>query len=542
MKPIKNYLPCGIVPLLLCLLSCSDDKDKITSSIQVITKEATSIAYESAVSGANIFNDAQISIVDKGVLLDILPNVDWEVSTKISMGSGGTSFECNLTGLTPATQYYVRAYVKTETELYFGTTQSFVTKTIGMALVNTNETSAIQATQATLHGEVSYAGGTPVSERGFVWSTTPTPEMAIHNSISNGSGLGVFSNTIETLEPATQYYYRAYAINQIGVSYGETIQFSTPATLATILTKPIENISLYGARSGGEVINDGGAAISQKGIVWGTQPNPTTSLTTKTLNGAGLSNFTATLTLLTPGTVYHLRAYATNSVGTAYGNAITFSTLEIPTSITDVDGNVYSVFQIGNQFWMQENLRVSKYCNGDAIPMYMADAQWQQLTTGGWSYYDNFSGNESVGKLYNFYAVADDRNPCPCGWHVPTDAEWTQLENHLIAVGMNFDNTNQGNKIAKAMASKTMWQTSSIFGAVGFNSSTNNTSHFNGLPAGRRFNTGEFVNYGSTAAWWTSSQQNGDLAWYRWLSKDGLDSKKNAANKRFGYNIRCIMD
>jgi uncharacterized protein (TIGR02145 family) len=542
MKTIKNYLPYGIVPLLLCLLSCSDDKDNSTSSIQVITREATSIAYESAVSGANIFNDAQISIVDKGVLLDIVPDVDWEVSTKISRGSGGTSFECNLTNLTPATQYYVRAYVKTETELYFGTTQSFVTKTIGMALVNTNETSAIQATQATLNGEVTYAGGTPVTERGFVWSTTPNPEMAIHNSISNGSGVGAFSNTIETLEPATQYYYRAYAINQIGVSYGETIQFSTPATLATIQTKPIENIGLYGAMSGGEVINDGGAAITQKGIVWGTQPNPTTSLTTKTLNGAGLSNFTATLTQLTPGTVYHLRAYATNSVGTAYGNAITFSTLEIPTSITDVDGNVYSVIQIGNQFWMQENLRVSKYCNGDAIPMYMADEQWQQLTTGGWSYYDNFSGNESVGKLYNFYAVTDDRNLCPCGWHVPTDAEWTQLENHLIATGMNFDNTTQGNKIAKAMASKTMWQTSSIFGAVGFNPTTNNNSNFNGLPAGRRFNTGEFVNYGSTAAWWTSSQQNSDLSWYRWLSKDGLDSKKNAANKRFGYNIRCIMD
>jgi uncharacterized protein (TIGR02145 family) len=191
---------------------------------------------------------------------------------------------------------------------------------------------------------------------------------------------------------------------------------------------------------------------------------------------------------------------------------------------------------------MQQNLKSTKYCNGDPIPMVSIDQQWQELTTGGWSYFDNLSVNESYGRLYNYYAATDDRNPCPCGWHVPTDAEWTQLENYLISTGKNFDNTTQGNKIAKSMASVNMWQASSIFGAVGFNPSSNNTSGFNGIPTGRRFNTGEFANQGSTAAWWTATQQNSTLAWYRWLSKDGLDSKRNSSNKTFGYNIRCIMD
>lgn len=543
MKCLKTYQLASYWLVLLCLVACSKNEDNSGDEIlRISTKEALSIGYENATVGGIINNSTQTLITEKGILWGLQPELSFSDNQYIPCGYGNDSFDYTLSQLSPNTTYYFQAYAKTENSQILGEVKSFSTKQIGMALVETYSPESILSNRARFKGEVKYEGGSPVSISGFIWGTFPGIDYLTSEDIPISSGTGLMEYDINTLEPGKSYYYRAYAINSMGISYGDPVNFVTPQTAPILTTKPIQNIGLYSAKSGGEIESDGGSVITQKGIVWSTQPNPTISLTSKTLNGGGVSNFESNLNQLAPNTTYYVRAYATNSVGTAYGNTITFNTLPIPTSVTDVDGNVYSVLVLGNQIWMQENLKTTKYCNGDPIPMYMSDVQWQELTTGGWSYFDNFSGNESYGKLYNYYAATDNRNPCPCGWHVPTDAEWTQLENYLIANGMNFDNTTQGNKIAKSMASKNMWQASSIFGAVGFNPSTNNTSGFNGIPAGRRFNTGEFVNLGSTAAWWTATQQNTTLAWYRWLSKDGLDSKRSSSNKSFGYNIRCIMD
>jgi len=543
MKRLTNYKTVVYLLFLFFIYACSkNEEDTVNQVLEISTKEALSIGYENATVGGIIVNSTGTEIIEKGILWGEQTDLTFSTDQFVTAGNGNQSFDVTLTQLLPNTTYYFQAYIKTQNETLMGETKSFSTKALGLALIETLLPVQITPTSALLKGNVSYEGGSSVTDRGFVLGTTPNPDLSSAEVIAVGQGQGVYEQNMSQLLPASTYYVKAYAVNSLGISYGDEIIFSTPATTPTLITKPIQNIGLYAAKSGGEVESDGGSSITQKGIVWNTQPNPTISLTTKTLNGSGVSSFEANLNQLNPNTIYYVRAYATNSVGTSYGNELTFTTLPIPTSVSDIDGNVYSVLVLGNQIWMQENLKTTKYCNGDPIPMYMSNVQWQDLTTGGWSYYDNFSGNESYGKLYNYYAATDNRNPCPCGWHVPTDAEWTQLENHLIANGMNFDNTTQGNKIAKSMASKNMWQASSIFGAVGFNPSTNNTSGFNGIPAGRRFNTGEFVNLGSTAAWWTSTQQNSTLAWYRWLSKDGLDSKRSSSNKSFGYNIRCIMD
>jgi uncharacterized protein (TIGR02145 family) len=543
MKRLTNYKTVVYLLFFLIIYACSNkEEDTGNQVLQILTKEALSIGYENATLGGIIVNSTSIEIIEKGILWGEQADLSFSTDNFTAVGNGNQSFDVILSQLIPNTTYFFQAYIKTQNEILKGETKSFSTKALGMALIETLLPVQITPTTALLKGYVSYEGGSPVTNRGFVIGTLPNPDLSTAEVIAVGQGQGMYEQNVNQLLPGMTYYVRAYAFNALGASYGDVLVFSTPATVPTLTTKPIQNIGLYTAKSGGEIESDGGSVITQKGIVWSTQPNPTISLTTKTLNGGGVSNFEANLNQLVPNTTYYVRAYATNSVGTAYGNTITFNTLPIPTSVTDVDGNVYTVLVLGNQVWMQENLKTTKYCNGDQIPMYMSDVQWQALTTGGWSYYDNIGGNETLGKLYNFYAASDVRNPCPCGWHVPTDAEWTQLENYLIANGMNFDNTTQGNKIAKSMASTNMWQTSSIFGAVGFNPSTNNTSGFNGIPAGRRFNTGEFVNLGSTAAWWTATQQNTTLAWYRWLSKDGLDSKRSSSNKTFGYTIRCVMD
>jgi uncharacterized protein (TIGR02145 family) len=142
----------------------------------------------------------------------------------------------------------------------------------------------------------------------------------------------------------------------------------------------------------------------------------------------------------------------------------------------------------GDQVWTVENAEMVTYRDGTEIPQITDPTEWENLTTGAWCYYDN---DPTKGKLYNWYAVAGihDNDPntpnkelAPENWHVPSDAEWTTLENYLIANGYNYDGTTTGNKIAKAMASTTGWDSSSNIGEIGNDQSSNNSSGFNAFP------------------------------------------------------------
>ena len=135
---------------------------------------------------------------------------------------------------------------------------------------------------------------------------------------------------------------------------------------------------------------------------------------------------------------YYVGAYATNSIGTAYGNEISFVTI-FPNcgAITDVDGNIYVTVTIGSQCWLQENLKTTKYNDMTDIPFVTGDSEWEALTTAGYCWYDNNAADykSAYGSLYNWYSVSvttnGGKNVCPTGWHVPVDAEWTVLANYL---------------------------------------------------------------------------------------------------------------
>ena len=152
---------------------------------------------------------------------------------------------------------------------------------------------------------------------------------------------------------------------------------------------------------------------------------------------------------------------------------------------TDADGNVYHTVTIGTQTWTVENLKTSKYNDGTKIPLVTDGTTWGNLTTPGYCWHNNDAATNKAtyGALYNWYAVNTGKL-APSGWHVPTDAEWTTLENYLIAHGYNYDSTTTGNKIAKALAAQTYWTTYSTTGTIGCNLSTNNRSGFFG-PSGR---------------------------------------------------------
>ena len=218
---------------------------------------------------------------------------------------------------------------------------------------------------------------------------------------------------------------------------------------------------------------------------------------------------------------------------------------------TNQDGNTFEWINYGTQDWAIENAEVVTYRDGTPIPQVTDQAEWGNLTTGAWCYYNN---DPSKGKLYNWYAAAgihdnDSNTPnkefAPVGWHVPTDADWTTLENYLIANGYNYDGTTTENKIAKSMASTSGWNSSTISGAVGNDQNLNNTSGFNASTTGNRFGSG-FWNEGHNLIFWSaddSSEGNScELAWYRSLYAAYNYLDKNRTCKRDGGYVRLIKD
>ncbi len=197
-------------------------------------------------------------------------------------------------------------------------------------------------------------------------------------------------------------------------------------------------------------------------------------------------------------------------------------------SVTDIDGNTYRTIVIGQQEWMAENLTVEHYANGDPIPEVTANGQWVDLTTGAWCYYDNDPAYECpYGKLYNWYVTVDDRNVCPTGWHVPTDAEWTILTDYLGG---------------EAVAGGKMKSTGTTYWDAP-NAPATNESGFSGLPAGGRVvNNGLFDQIGSRGHWWSSSEHIMGLAWWRLLYNHWGGVERSSGAKKHGVSVRCLKD
>lgn len=217
-------------------------------------------------------------------------------------------------------------------------------------------------------------------------------------------------------------------------------------------------------------------------------------------------------------------------------------------SITDQDGNTYNYLTYGDQIWTVENAEMVTYRDGTEIPQVTSNGVWADTTTGAWCYYNN---DPTKPRLYNWYAVMGihDNDPntlnkefAPEGWHVPSDTEWTTLENYLIANGYNYDDTTTDNKIAKAMSSTTGWYSSTGAGAPANNQNTNNSSGFNAFPEGIRFGNGSFANEGYYANFWNSTEYNTNGAWARGLTNYYSILYGTSDNKRIGISVRFVRD
>lgn len=194
---------------------------------------------------------------------------------------------------------------------------------------------------------------------------------------------------------------------------------------------------------------------------------------------------------------------------------------------------------------MADNLKTTLYKDGTKMPEVVENATWASLTTPGYCWYNNDSIKYNIpyGALYNWYSVNTGKL-CPVGWHVPSDNDWTILENYLIASGYNFDGTTSGNKIAKSLADTKYWNPSTEIGAPGNSdySAYRNKTGFSALPGGIRFSTGPFYGLSTHGYWWSATENNSSDAWFRIIYSDLSYVERPAMNKAGGYSVRCIKD
>jgi uncharacterized protein (TIGR02145 family) len=213
--------------------------------------------------------------------------------------------------------------------------------------------------------------------------------------------------------------------------------------------------------------------------------------------------------------------------------------------VTDIDGNVYQTVKIGNQVWMTENLRTTKYNDGTAIPLVTDMDAWADLAAPGYCYYANTTDTRFIkkyGALYNWYAV-DTKKLAPKGWHVPTAAEWDTMQNYLMTNGYNWDGTTTGDKIAKSLATKTDWDADTNPGTIGNDLSKNNKSGFSALPGGYREGGGYFDGVGYFSYWWNATEYNASYALYRILYYDQPNLLLyGTCRKDCGFSVRLLRD
>ncbi len=411
---------------------------------------------------------------------------------------------------------------------------------VNLPLVTTAAASDIQPTSAVVGGNVTDDGGADISERGVFWGTSADPQT----KLPIGAGSGSFSATLDDLDADTEYFVKAFATNSEGTAFGEIVSFSTGAGLAVVQTLDVESITTISAVVGANVTEQGASAVQSAGVYWGIDPDLTLTGTLFEL-GNNTGEVSATLSGLDDGTTYYVMGYATNASGTAFGEVLSFETVD--GVVTDVDGNEYGVITFGTQMWLDADLRVTKYQNGDEIPALYGDDWATPLNTGALQWVFQDEENSYMGAFYNWFTVADDRGVCPAGFRVPSLDDFDELYAFVEQDG-------HAGRVANAL--KSCRQVDSELGGdcdtrehprwnahathhgtddYGFGALPLGSAHFGGLTANGLI--------GRRAHWWTTNEDPADEQRANMAIFDagqGMPVATFTMWKNMGYHIRCV--
>jgi hypothetical protein len=318
-------------------------------SLPIVTTQAvTAITSTTATGNGTITATGEPNPSEHGVVWSTSANpttADNKTTDGAVTATG--AFTSSMTDLTPGTLYHVRAYATNTMGTVYGEDVTFTT--LIAPTVTTQAVTNIKTTTATGNGNITALGVPNPTQHGVVWSTAANPTTADSKTTDGPvSAIGAFTSEITGLTPGTLYHVRAYATNAAGTSYGEDITF-TAYHIPAVTTSAANDITTTTATGNGNVTALGVPNPSQHGVVWSTNPEPTTA-DNKTTDGAVTATgaFTSSMTGLIPGTLYHVRAYATNSAGTVYGEEFTFTTLLAPTVTTQAVTAITTTTATGN--------------------------------------------------------------------------------------------------------------------------------------------------------------------------------------------------
>ena len=431
---------------------------------------------------------------------------------------------------------------------------------VGCAPSDNNET-GFTAVAAGAHT----AKGTTIADKdqiAYFWSTTTNASStAIAHKISYNSA------TVTSTNYSRSNAYSVRCIKNVDVISPEILM-----KMPQVVTQAVSSVGANTATIDVIVsLNTGGTAITSRGICWSSTQTKPTIASNKSTNGGAEENFTITISDLEPGMVYYVRAFATNSYGTSYGETLNFTTFENSTAaaqvcpgtntVKDYDGNVYNTVKIGDQCWTRENMRTTHFESGEEIT-------FKSTATGtyteSWMYAPNNQQYNvpRYGYLYNWYATTNgntsgstDGNPlqgiCPEEWHIPSEAEWNTLIN-TVQGQTDCQCNNEVNKIAKALSSPIGWTsygTACTPGNINNNTAYNNKSGFSALPAGTMdYRDGYNYRYFSTWAYYWSSTPSTNTSYARSVFiitySDAAMRSSNAGDwyRVDAFSVRCLKD
>lgn len=301
--------------------------------------------------------------------------------------------------------------------------------------------SAISSNSANAYAGVTGDGGSTITAKGVVWSTSVNPTIALTTKTNDGTGIGAFTSSISSLSTSTLYYVRAYATNANGTVYGTQQSFTTLGALPTLTTTSITGISLTGANSGGNISSDGGTTITRRGICWSTSSNPTIN-DNKLVNGNGSGSFTSNLIGLDGGTTYYVRAYATNGVGTGYGSQIIFNTSAMVPGVAYMGGKVAYIFQSGDAGYVAGQIHgfiIMSHAMGIQVPFSNSANNSYNSTS------MNFgTGRNNTSSLYSLSTTVQNAakyiyNVQYDGyndWYIPSYSEWNKIALGWSSLGL----------------------------------------------------------------------------------------------------------